>query len=121
MSDRLLELAARRAALIAESTSQREQLGLLAGDIQERLAGVDRGIEVARSIAKKPTIIAGAIAIVSFIGPSRLLRAVSRSVMFIATGRKVLGMLRTVKGEAPEAARLGNGKADRLVERLPPP
>ena len=120
MSHRQLELAARRDALIAESTAQREHLKSLAGDVQERLAGVDRGIEVVRSIAKKPTIIAGAIAMVSFIGPTRLLRAVTRSAMFIATGRKVLGMLRAVKGEAPAATRLEKGKANRLATDVAP-
>jgi hypothetical protein len=94
MSDRQLELAARRAELLAQSTAHREQLKLLAGDIQERLAGVDRAIEVARAVAKKPTVIAGAIAMVSFIGPGRVLRALTRSAMFIATGRRVVSLFR---------------------------
>lgn len=99
MSDRQLELAARRHALIAQSTLQREQLKVLAGDVKERLAGIDRGIEVARAIAKKPAVVAGAIAMISFIGPRRVLRAVTRSAMFIATSRRVLTMFRGSRQE----------------------
>lgn len=95
MSDRQLELAARRDALIAQSAIEREQLKGLAGEIKQRLAGIDQGIEIVRTVVKKPTVIAGAIALVSFIGPRRLLRAATRSVMFIATGRRVVKMLRS--------------------------
>jgi uncharacterized membrane-anchored protein len=100
MSDRQLELAARREALIAQSTAHREQLKLLAADIQERLAGVDHAIEVARTVAKKPTVIAGAIAMVSFIGPGRVLRALTRSAMFIATGRRLVSFWRSSRKRA---------------------
>ena len=95
MSDRQRELAAKRRALIAESSAQRQQLAVLAGGIKERLAGVDHGIEVVRTIAKKPTVIAGAIAMVSFIGPRRLFSAVTRSAMFLSLGRRAFTMLRS--------------------------
>jgi len=94
MSDRQLELAARREALVAQSTVEREQLGMLAGEIETRLAGIDRGLQVARNVARTPVVLAGAIAMVAFIGPRRLLRAAARSAMFIATGRRVVSLLR---------------------------
>lgn len=105
MSERQLELAARREALIAQSTVQREQLKLLAGDIKERLAGVDHAIEIARSVARKPTVIAGAIAMISFIGPRRVLRALTNSAMFIATGRRLVSMFRRPPDAAPPVVR----------------
>jgi hypothetical protein len=101
MSDRQLELAARRDALIARSTVQREHMKMLAGDIKDRLAGVDRGLEIARSITRQPTVIAAAIAMISFIGPRRVLRAVTRSAMFIATGRRLISMFRGSRDTGP--------------------
>jgi uncharacterized membrane-anchored protein len=95
MSDRQLELAERRSALLAQSTAQRQQLESLAGDIKERLAGVDRGLDVARSIARHPAVVVGAAAMVAFIGPRRLVRALARSAMFITTGRRILNLLRS--------------------------
>jgi hypothetical protein len=93
MSDRQLELAARRAALIVQASEQRDHLKLLAGNIKEGLAGIDQGIEVVRAVANKPTVLAGAVAMVSFIGPRRLLRAAARSAMLITTGRRVFKLL----------------------------
>jgi hypothetical protein len=111
MSDRQLQLAAKRHALIAESTAQREQLKSLAGDVKERLAGLDHGIEVVRTIAKKPTVIAGAIAMVSFIGPRRLFSAVTRSAMFISAGRRLVGLWRGSRSPKSPAVR-GQLQAD---------
>jgi hypothetical protein len=97
MSDRQAELAARRQALIAQSAQQRQELHTMVLQIKERLAGIDRSIEVARSIVRKPTVIAGAIAFLSLIGPRRILRVVSRSAMVITTSRRLLGMFRGSK------------------------
>lgn len=101
MSDRQLELAARRAALIARSGQQREHLKVLAGTLKGRLAGIDQGIEVARTIAKKPLVVVGAIAMVSFIGPRRVLRALTRSAMFIATGQRLVSLWRGSRKSPP--------------------
>jgi hypothetical protein len=94
MSDRLRELAARREALRAESTLQRDQMDGLARDIKERLSGIDRSIEIARTVATRPAVIAGAIAVVALVGPRRLLRLAGRSAMFLTTGSRVIKMLR---------------------------
>lgn len=106
MSDRQQELAARRDALIAQSSVQREQLQMMAGEIKMRLAGVDQGIEVVRAVAKKPAIVAGAFAMIAFIGPRRIVRALARSAMFIATGRRVMRLLRSAREEAAPAPSL---------------
>jgi YqjK-like protein len=94
MSVRELELAARRDALRAESALQRDHMDGLARDIKERLSGIDRGIEIARTVAAKPGVIAGAIAVVALIGPRRLLSIAGRSAMFLTTGSRVMKMLR---------------------------
>jgi hypothetical protein len=95
MSDRQHELAARREALRAESAIQREYLGRTVQDIESRLAGIDRGIEIARRVVQKPVVLAGAIALVAFIGPRRLLRIAGRSAVLFATGRRVMRLLGT--------------------------
>ncbi|HEY8539374.1 MAG TPA: YqjK family protein [Steroidobacteraceae bacterium] len=94
MSERERELAARRAALLAESAMQREQFTHLAHDLEMRLAGIDRGIRAARALAKKPIVIVGAIALIALIGPKRLLRFATRGAALIATGRRVTRLLR---------------------------
>jgi len=74
MSDRQRELAERRRALCAQSAIQREHLGRTVEDIESRLVGIDRGIEIARAVIKKPVVLAGAIGLIALIGPRRLLR-----------------------------------------------
>lgn len=101
MSDRQQELAARRDALIAESAVHREQMKMLASEIKMRLAGVDQGIEIARAVAKKPAVVVGAVAMIAFVGPRRIVRAIARSAMFIATGRRVMNLVRSSRTSAP--------------------
>ena len=93
MSDRQLELAARRNALVKQSAIQREQLGAIAREIEGRLAGLDRGIELAKSVVRRPAVIAAAIAVVAFVGPRRLVSLASRGALFLTTGRRVMKML----------------------------
>ena len=97
MSDRQRELAERRNALLAQSSVQREQLKMLASEIKMRLAGVDQGIEVARAVARQPAVVAGAISMIAFIGPRKILRALARSAMFIEAGRRVLRIWRSTR------------------------
>lgn len=93
MSDRQRELAARRQALRAQSEIQREYLSRTVEDIETRLAGIDRGIEIARRVVRKPIVLAGGIALVALIGPRRLLRIAGRSAVLFATGRRVMRIL----------------------------
>lgn len=106
MSERQRELEAKRNALIAQSTRQRTELTSEADAIKERLAGIDRGVDLVRSLARKPVVIAGAIALVALFGPRRLLRVASRSAVFIATGRRLIGMFRGTAA-APSFPRIG--------------
>jgi hypothetical protein len=93
MSERQRELAARREALLAQSAIQREVFGRTVQDIETRLTGIDRGIEIARHIVKKPIVLAGGIALVTLIGPRRLLRIAGRSAVLYASGRRILRLL----------------------------
>jgi YqjK-like protein len=93
MSDRQRELAERRQALRAQSEIQREHLGRTVEDIESRLVGIDRGIEIARAVIKKPVVLAGAIGLVALIGPRRLLRIAGKSAVLFATGRRVMRLL----------------------------
>jgi hypothetical protein len=93
MSDRQRELATRREALLAASAIQRESLGRTVDDIEARLAGIDRGIDLARRVIRKPVVLAGGIALVALIGPRRLLRIAGRSAVLFATGRRVMRLL----------------------------
>lgn len=94
MSARELELAARRKALCEESALQREFLGRATHDIENRLAGLDRGIELARRVVKKPVVLAGGLAIIALVGPSRLLRLAGKSAVLFASGRRAMRLLK---------------------------
>ena len=93
MSARQRELAARREALRAEATLQREFLSSAAVDLQTRLVSLDRGIAIARQVVSKPLVVAGGVALIALIGPRRLLSFASRSAFVVSAGRKVMGML----------------------------
>ena len=93
MSDRQQELAARRQALCAQSEIQREHLSRTVEDIETRLAGIDRGIAIARHVIRKPLVLAGGIALIALIGPRRMIRIAGRSAVLFATGRRVMRML----------------------------
>lgn len=94
MSARLEQLAAKRAALRAQSAAQREHLVDSVRDVETHLAGIDRGIEVARSVIKHPLVLAGGIALVALLGPRKILNFVSRGALFLATGRRVMRLIR---------------------------
>jgi hypothetical protein len=98
MSERQRELAERRRALRAQSAIQREHLGRTVEDIESRLVGIDRGIEIARTVIRKPVVLAVGIGLVALIGPRRLLRIAGRSAVLFATGRRVMRLL----GNRPE-------------------
>jgi hypothetical protein len=93
MSDRQRELAARREALRAQSAIQRDHLDRTVEDIETRLAGIDRGIAIARRAVRNPVVLVGGIALIAFIGPRRLLRIAGRSAVLFATGRRVMRIL----------------------------
>jgi hypothetical protein len=109
MSERQRELAARREALRAESALQREFLGRAVNDVESRLVGLDRGIDIARRVASKPVVLAGGIALIALIGPKRLLRIAGKSAMLFATGKRVMRMLGPIA--ASQLAKLSSSRS----------
>jgi hypothetical protein len=71
MSSRLKALTARRTALQAECAAQRDDMQLLYGGIEGRVARVDRAIVTIRNLA--PVIAVGGIAVLVVLGPGRAL------------------------------------------------
>jgi hypothetical protein len=94
MSDRALELAARRNALRAHCDVQRSYLADTVRQIESRLAGVDRGIEIIQRFAHKPLLIAAGVGVIALLGPRRLLRWAGRSAFLFASGKRLLRLIR---------------------------
>ena len=94
ISNRALDLAARRAALRAHCEVQRSHLAATAKEIEARLAGVDRIIATVQRFAHRPALVIGGVGLLALIGPGRLMRWASRSAFVFATGRKLLSLVR---------------------------
>jgi len=94
MSDRRIELQARRRELLARSELQRRSLAHMTRDIETRLRGVDHIISVARRFVAQPLMIAGSLAAVVMIGPRRLLGWAGRGLLLFSTGRRLMRRLR---------------------------
>ncbi|HEY6641718.1 YqjK family protein [Povalibacter sp.] len=94
MSERTLKLAQRRTALRAHCASQREELARVAGNIESRLSSVDHGINMFRRYAASPALLVGGLALLTMIGPRRLLRWVGRSAVFVTAGQRIFRLLR---------------------------
>ena len=105
MSERQRELAARREALRAESALQREFLGRAVNDVESRLVGLDRGIDIARRVASKPVVLAGGIALIALIGPKRLLNIAGKSAMLFAARVEMPGASRAPRSAWPNEMR----------------
>jgi YqjK-like protein len=71
MSEKLIRLAERRAALIARSAHQRETLAQATETLRKPLAFVDRGISALGHLARHPLLMAGTVALVAVLRPRR--------------------------------------------------
>lgn len=94
ISNRALDLAARRAALRAHCELQRSHLGATMQDIEAKLAGVDRVIATVQRFAHRPLLVIAGVGLVAAIGPGRLMRLASRSAFLFATSRRLLSLMR---------------------------
>jgi len=90
MSERFNQLAARHKTLLTRCAAQRRELGSAALEIEDQLGRVDRAIGFIRNLTRHPAVIAGAIGLIAFVGPRRLLSWGSRGLMFYTTGRQLL-------------------------------
>ncbi len=89
MSDRVSELARRRATLQARSAAQRTELREIRGELQHDLRFIDRGIEVARRMTSAPMLLLVGLAALALVGPRGAVRWISRAAL-IATSIKRL-------------------------------
>jgi hypothetical protein len=83
------ELARRRAELQARCVAQRAQLAELGGDLQYELRYVDRGIDLARRATARPMLLIIALAAFTFVGPSAIVRWVSRALLVATAVRRL--------------------------------
>lgn len=93
-SDRAVLLAQRHSVLRARCAIQRTQLAETTQHLQARLSRIDHGIDVLRRYATQPLLIAGGLALLTMLGPRRVLRWASSSAVLFTTGKRVLRLLR---------------------------
>lgn len=94
MTDRALQLAAKRNALRAHCEVQRSHLFETAQDIQTRLANLDRAIAMVQHYAHRPLLVLGGVGLFAMLGPRRLLRWAGRGAFLFTTGRRLLSLVR---------------------------
>lgn len=78
--DRLIEIASRKARLIARAEAQRADLGACFRQLERPISVIDRGLEVARFFRKHPLLLAAAISAVLAYRPRSLLSLAGRAV-----------------------------------------
>ena len=94
MSERFEQLVAQHGALKRRCADQRTQLAESAREIESHLAGVDRSVAAVRNVVRNPWWIAGGVAVVTLLGPRRLLGWATRGALFYSTAKRVLRMVR---------------------------
>lgn len=94
MTERALQLAAKRNALRAHCEVQRSHLFDTAQDIQSRLANIDRAIAVVQHYAHRPLLVVGGLGLFAMLGPRRLLRWAGRGAFLFTTGRRLMSLVR---------------------------
>lgn len=72
MNAKLIELAERRATLVARAATQRTELAQALSPWRKPLAAIDQGVLMARYLARHPVLLAGAVAFAALIRPRRV-------------------------------------------------
>jgi len=90
VSERQAQLAQRREALRARCAVQRLHFADTTAEIDEHLGGLDRSINVVRTVIRSPFLIAGAIGLFVLIGPRRVVRWAGRGALLWSTARRLL-------------------------------
>ncbi|MDD5180203.1 MAG: YqjK-like family protein [Gallionellaceae bacterium] len=72
MNAKLIELAERRATLVARAATQRTELAQALAPWRKPLAAADQGMLIARYLANHPALLAGAVAFTALIRPRRV-------------------------------------------------
>jgi len=95
MSDRRVELAERRAALMLRSAVQRREVAREFEAAEARLQLVDHYLAVGRRIVLHPVVIASAVVVIAVIGRGRAFQLLGRTLLFT---RGIRGLLRSARG-----------------------
>ncbi len=96
MNSRVIELAERRATLIARAATEREELSKALTTCLKPLAAAQHGLDMARRIWSHPELIAGAIALLTMFRAWRVARwlppgwAIWRVVRIILGAKRIL-------------------------------
>lgn len=81
--------ARHRKALLLRIAAQRQRLGAQVGAIESRLHGIDYRLAQARDFLRSPVAMAGGVALLLALGPRRLLRWASQSLVTLGTVRRL--------------------------------
>lgn len=79
MNAKLIQLAERRATLVATAASQRSELARAAAPWRIPLSALDQGLRAVRFLKQHPALLAGTAAIVAVLRPRSLFKWARRS------------------------------------------
>ncbi len=98
MNRKMIDLAERRATLIAEAAAQRQEIFRLLASRPRPLAAVDRGWDAIRRFAGHPAFLAWAVALLLGVGPRRTLKWVRKGLWVLRLARAGLAAKRGLFG-----------------------
>jgi hypothetical protein len=94
MSDRRIELAERRAALMLRSAVQRREVAREFAGAEARLQLVDHYLAVGRRIVLHPVVIASVVVVIAVIGRGRAFQLLGRTLLLT---RGIRGLLQSAR------------------------
>jgi len=98
MNSKEIELAERRAALVARAAAEREELSNALTSCLKPVAAVQRGLDAARRIWSRPEVIAGAVALLTVLRVWRIARWLPPGWAIWRVARIILGVKRILPG-----------------------
>jgi hypothetical protein len=94
MSDRMTELADRRATLLLRTAVQRRELAREVAAVETRLQSVDHFLAMGRGVLRNPAVIVGGLLVIVLLGRTRLLRLLGQAFLLTRGLRGLLGSAR---------------------------
>jgi hypothetical protein len=94
MSDRMLELAERHAALLVRAAVQRREIAREVGAVEARLQSVDHFVAVSLGVLRHPAVIGAGLLALVLLGRTRALRLLGQALLL---ARGVRGLLRSAR------------------------
>ena len=98
MSEKLIQLAERRAVLIARAEEERKELSQALAPWGRPLAVMNQGAEAIRSLKKHPELVAGLAVFAAVLRPWRLVRWLPPGWALWRIARVALGAKRLLRG-----------------------